>query len=278
MKMDLGGVTLKTCKLLTFIFLLSLFLPGPGCSQEQTAVPSEDSKAQGDKILKEMSAKLASAKSLTFSTAESHDRVGRSGEKKQLNFSREVAIRRPDRLWYSFHGADVDAMLWYDGKLLTAVMNKEKAYAQGPVPATIDEMIDYTATHYDVPMPMADIIESSPYDSLMTPETKGGYAGEETVEGTKCHHLSYQEETVDWQIWIRSEGDPLPCKLDITYKQDPGTPNSIMTFKNWNLAAVIKDEMFVPQIPQGYERIALLEKVTPEEEQAAGKEDSGEKQ
>jgi len=254
-------------KILSFFFVLSLLLAGPGCSEEKKSVAPEDAKAKGNQLLKQMSDKLGSASAITFSSTETHDNVGRGGNKRALSFSREVALRRPDRLWYKFTGNDVDAALYYDGKQLTAVMNKEKAYAQGDVPATIDETVDYAAIHYDVPMPMADIITSSPYDSLMTTDTRGGYVGEETIEGAKCHHLSYQHQILDWEIWIRAEGDPLPCKLQITYKQDPGKPKSIMTFKNWNLAAQIKDETFVHRIPEGYERIALLERVTPEEVQ-----------
>jgi len=114
-------------------------------------------------------------------------------------------------------------------------------------------------------MPMADIITSSPYDSLMTPDTTGGYVGEEMIEGAGCHRLSYQQEVVDWQIWIRLEGEPLPCKLVINYKQDPGQPTSTMTFKSWNLAADVKEESFAYKIPEGYERIAMLKKVAPKE-------------
>jgi hypothetical protein len=233
-----------------------------GCATQKKTVTPEEARARGEQLLRQMSNKLASAQAMTFQTSESHDRVRRNGQKKEFRFSREVTLRRPGNVLFRYTEGDRDGTAWYDGKKVTLVSNKHKVWVQGKVPATIDETIDYLADHYDVPLPMADLMYSSPYDALMTPDTKGGYVGTEKIEGSDCEHLSYQHEVVDWDIWVAVKGDPLPCRLQILHKQDAGQPKSVLTFRNWNLAPQLTDDMFAAKIPEGYERIALLEKAT----------------
>jgi hypothetical protein len=42
---------------------------------------------------------------------------------------------------------------------------------------------------------------------------------------------------------------------------EDGAPNHVITFKNWNLAAEIPADQFAFKIPEGYERIPVLERV-----------------
>ena len=35
-----------------------------------------------------------------------------------------------------------------------------------------------------------------------------------------CHHLSFEQATIDWQIWIDAGADPVPRKLVIAYKTE----------------------------------------------------------
>src|SRR6202008_1054059 len=110
-----------------------------------------------------------------------------------------------------------DSAYWYDGKHITFVANNQKKYARGPVPPTIDDALDFIATHYDVSTPMADLLYSSPYDALMTPATKGGWVGTETVDGQRTEHLAMQAEHVDWDVWINDH--LLARQFQITYKE-----------------------------------------------------------
>ena len=99
---------------------------------------------------------------MTFQTSEAHDRVRRNGQKKEFHFLREVALRRPGNAWLRYSEGDRDGTTWYDLKKVTSVSNKDKIWVQGKVPATIDETLDYVANRYDIPMPMADLLYSSP--------------------------------------------------------------------------------------------------------------------
>jgi flagella basal body P-ring formation protein FlgA len=86
---------------------------------------------------------------------------------------------------------------------------------------------------------MADLLYSSPYDAFLSAQSTGGWVGVEAVDGVRCHHLAVQQEAVDWELWIREAGEPLPCKLRLVYKSDPGPPSSEIRFRDWDLAPVL---------------------------------------
>ena len=214
---------------------------------------------KADELLHKMSDTLANVSSFSVSTSETHDRHKRSGKTGQLNFSRQIILQRPGGLW--MHAVGVkggEASVWYDGKLLTLQSDVEKVYASVEMPPTLDEAIDYAATNLDLPMPMADLFYSSPYDSLMSDDTQGSYVNTEKIEGKDCAQLAFQNAHVDWRIWIVEGEKTVPCRLEITYKEEPGQPKSIMTFRDWNFAPKIDAGQFTHKAPEDYEQIPVF--------------------
>jgi hypothetical protein len=218
-----------------------------------------ESANDGNEIIKKMSDKLASAKTFTFSTSEVHTRVRMSGKKEDVQLAREALVRRPNGIRYTFKGGR-DWNLWYDGKFLTAVSDKEKGFIQASMPPTIDETLDTIADRFDINMPVSDLMYSSPYDSFLGSNSKGGVVGTQSVEGKLCDHLSYKSDSVDWEIWI-GKNDSLPYQLILNNKDDARNPRSQVIFRNWNLNAQAADKDFAFVIPDGYHRIPIMEKV-----------------
>jgi hypothetical protein len=136
------------------------------------------------------------------------------------------------------------------------------------MPSTIDASLDRLAERFKMPMPVGDLLYSSPYEVLIGPDTKGAYVGRESLGGRDCDHLSFTEQRVDWQIWIAAAGDPVPCQIEITSKGQSGPLSSRVTFDAWNLAADAPDAAFTAQVPEGFERIMMV----PRAEPAAAKE------
>jgi len=230
----------------------------------------------GADILKKMSDKIAAAKAFSFSTAEARDQLTPSGKMQKINLSRDILVRHPNGARWLYHG-DKDWSVWYDGKFITAVSNKDKAYIQSSMPPTLDDMLDAVAERWDLHMPISDLLYSSPYDAYIGPDTTGGLVGKETVNGESCDHLSFQDVGADYQLWI-SDKTSLPCRLTITYKPDVEDPEAEnkgevydITFKNWNLSPKITDQDFAFKIPKGYERLPIMEKVLLEESTQTGK-------
>ena len=134
-----------------------------------------------------------------------------------------------------------------------------KVWAQTEVPGTLDEMLDDVARRFSLPVPVADVVYSSPYDALLGGNAKGGFVGRETIDGVECAELAYDDAFVEVRIWIPMSGPALPRRLKIVYNQVPGKPISQMTFTSWNLDIEVAEETFTFQPPQDYRRISVEE-------------------
>jgi hypothetical protein len=175
-----------------------------------------------------------------------------------VRFSRTHLVRRPDGAAFTVTGGEREAAGTYDGRYFTLLWRSENAYARVRTPPTLDETLDRLAERYKIPMPVGDLVASSPYDRLMAPGVEGRYVSREPIGGRDCEHLAYTEPRVDWEIWIAASSDPTPCQLVITTKGQSGPLTSKVNFSNWNLSASVPDGAFEARIPEGYERILMV--------------------
>jgi hypothetical protein len=207
---------------------------------------------------------------LSFTVKETTHRVRRDGQKETLQLTRDIIVRRPDR-FYSKQTGDRSSDTWYDGKRITVAMHNEKVFAQARTPETIDGTLDAASKRYGVVLPVGDLLYSQPEKYLLADNMTGGYQGSEKVEGTDCHHLRFVAPSVDWELWLPEQGDPLPKRLKVVQKKQKGEPGADIVFVNWNLSASASDETFDPKVPQDYEGIALIQRASslPKEEPAA---------
>ena len=228
------------------------------CAPSQAEV---DPKA--DALLRSMGDLLASTPAFRFTTDEHHERLRRNGERVTREFSRTATVRRPDRIRFDLQGKERDGSIYYDGKKLSFVGHESKLWAQTGVPPTIDEAMDYVAVRLGLPVPMADILYSSPYEALMGEGTSGTYEGTERLGAKSCHRLSFASDVVDYQVWVEDGERPLPCQLEMRYKLDAGTPTSRITFKDFDLSPSIDDSQFTFTPPPEYRRIRTVGRRTP---------------
>ena len=152
----------------------ALLISVTGCSQAPRLSP-EEAKAKGDALLRTMSTKMAAVQTFAFTADERRERIGRDGKTGVTSTTRRVVVRRPDRLAFTGKGEEGEMAGWYDGAQITLVSHGHKVWARGPMPATLDESLDFLANEYRVQMPTADLLYSSPYDALMTKDTTGGW-------------------------------------------------------------------------------------------------------
>jgi hypothetical protein len=231
-----------------------------GCSREE-AMSDAAKLARGRELITQMSDKLASAQSLSFTAKEKSEVVGRDGQKRTVDRTRDLLVRRPDRFYAKTTG-DRNSETWYNGKYITVAMHREKVFGQSRSPATLDATLDALNNRFGIVLPIADLLYSQPEKFLLSDEMKGGYAGRDKVEGTDCHHLSFMMPRVDWELWLPEQGDSLPRRLRIVDKSHKGEPVSDIVFSNWNLTASTTDEMFKPKVPDEYEGIAIIQRAS----------------
>jgi hypothetical protein len=225
-----------------------------GCAREP-ATP-EARKQRGDEIVRAMSDHLARAKTFTVDTTDTRTRA-RGGKDVTLHTTRQLTLRRPDRLAFRVTG-DADLRGWYDGGKLTFVSDPHKVWARANGAASIDDTLDRLADSLAMPLPMADFLYSSPYDALIGEQSTGGYVNSETVGGVACHHVAYKHPAVDWELWIPEAGDPLPKKFVVTSKMSTPARTAEVIFDKWTYGADAPDATFAPEVPAGYERVQIV--------------------
>jgi hypothetical protein len=218
-----------------------------------------DPLARGRELVHQMSTRLAAATAVSVTTTEVRDTVHGAGRKEPVSLTGVYTVRRPDRFHTHMTGGH-GIESWYNGKTLTIASHQEKVFAQAPMPDTIDRTLDALAERYDMPLPMGDLFYGSAEKALLSDTTTGGYAGTETVGGTPCVHLAFQDTGVDWELWLPAEGDPLPKRLKIVQKRRTGQPVIDLNFTAWDLAPPVTDATFVPKVPAEYEGIAIVQR------------------
>ncbi|NCA71612.1 MAG: DUF2092 domain-containing protein [Sphingobacteriia bacterium] len=73
--------------------------------------------------------------------------------------------------------------------------------------------------------------------------------------------LAARTDSVDFQVWIPATGDPLPSRIVLTYRDEPGQPQYRARFSDWNLAPNPLVSRIAHDIPTGAQRIPFLAEI-----------------
>jgi hypothetical protein len=126
------------------------------------------------------------------------------------------------------------------------------------VPPRIDEALDELWDKYEVTTPVVDFLLSNPFEELIAEVKDGIYAGIHEVDGVACHHLSFVQDNINWQIWIEDGRRVVPRKFVVTYKNDPGSPQTVTIFKDWDFSTKHQDQLFEFKPAEGAVEIEFL--------------------
>ena len=238
-----------TTSILRFVGLcaLTMALPLVGRGQqppEATAAVASAIDPKADKVLKSMGALLGAGKSISFDSHAIADQYTQDGQKVQYAKNQKVKLRRPDKLAVDVTGDIEDLQFRYDGKDAALYNPRTKSWGKTKAPRSIDDTLDMLANKYGMALPLADLVFADPYACLTERVRSGEYLGVGYVFDSKCHHLAFRQEAVDWQIWIEEGDKPLPRKVVITFKESPGHPQYTAFLSNWNLSAETTDATF----------------------------------
>ena len=259
-----------TCRPL--IVVAALALPAFACARggapanspaEAPPPPIETELAPGSRLVeprvqelvRQMSDRLAKVQSLALEAEEVYDEAPEDTPRQQLACVRRVAMRRPGRLAGDASGDARNGSFWFDGETFTAIDREQNVWASGQVPPTIDGALDWVFDQTGTVIPLADFLYANPYDRLMGKVQRGVYLGIHEAAGVPCYHLSFEQATIDWQLWIDAGRDPLPRKLVITYKTEDEVPQYSVTIRKWNLDAKVPEALFTFSPPEGARRI-----------------------
>jgi hypothetical protein len=245
--------------------LATLLVGAAAIAQEPPPPPIEPELGPGaglvdtraDELVRRMSDLLAGASSFALEAEELFDEVPEHSPRQQLTATRHVALRRPDRLVGDAAGDAMHRSFWYDGTTLSAVDWQQNTWVSGTVPPTIDEALDWALDATGTVVPLSDFVYADPYSRLMGSVQRGVYLGIHEAAGIPCHHLAFEQATIDWQLWIDAGDEPLPRKLVISYKTEDEVPQYMVTIPKWNLNAELSEELFRFEPPEGARRVDI---------------------
>ena len=239
----------------TLVFLILFVLASRASAQEGDAQPDSES-TRIDRILRQMSDFLTSAQSFGFTAHEVIDEV-EEGRRIQYSNSRSVVVRRPNRLAAEAYGDLLNRDVWYDGKTFTLLDREVNTYIQVPAPENIDALLDEIEEVLGIVVPLSEMLSENVYRALTQQVRQASYLGLHQVRGIECHHLIFTQQDLDWQLWVEASSTPVPRKLVIVYKQEPGIPQYAAVFSEWDFTVATPDELFEFHPPEGARELEM---------------------
>ena len=208
-------------------------------------------------LLKEMSAKLAAAKSMMFTATVGYEFPSKLGPPIVYTMRYDVTMQRPDKLKILMPGDGPASEFYYDGKTMMAYAPAEHLVAVADAPPTIDAALMAAHQKAAIFFPFTDLLVANPYTALTDGVILAFYIGPSAVVGgTKTQMLAWANKDMFLQIWIGVD-DKLPRRVRAVFAADPLQLRHELELSNWKLDAVHAPESFTSQKALSAPRIAL---------------------
>jgi hypothetical protein len=208
-------------------------------------------------VVERMTARIASAERFAMKGEIAWDTVQVDGRTLEFGATREIVVRRPDRLRVDLAPREGGAKrLLYDGSQLALEDLEHGVYATVARSGSLDEIAEYAGERLGVPVALAEFL-SPDLPKLLTEKIDDArYVGESTIDGELCDHVALRNEIGGLQLWV-SRKDSLPRRVTITYEHEEGQPQFRARFTGWDLAPKAPDSVFAFEPLQGAERIVF---------------------
>jgi hypothetical protein len=188
-----------------------------------------------------------------------------NGQPLHIFHTMKVVVHRPNRLLVDVTGDDGSRKLVFDGKAAVIYLAEQKKYATIPVPeGTIEAMMKEAMGRLGVDFPLADFLSEAPNKAFLTGVTSGRVVDTVTIDGSPYLHLFFtQPPGLELELWLEKNGQSLPRRLVVTYRNLPGQPNFIAEFSDWNFNIHPSDADFTFQPPADAVQIQLKPPAAP---------------
>ena len=208
-------------------------------------------------VLKAMSAKLAGAKTMSFTAVVLYEAPSALGPALVYTTRSSVTMQRPDKLRVVTSADGPATEFYYDGKTMTAFAPAENLAASGPAPATIDATLQKAFDDAAIYYPFTDVVVADPYKDLSEGMTVAFYIGQSKVIGDiTTDMVAFANANVFVQAWIGAD-DKLPRKLRAVYLNDPLALRHDMDLFDWKLDPRIGSATFTTPKLANATRIAF---------------------
>lgn len=259
------------CSAAVFLLLGTLLLLAPAVSagQESATAPGTPTNDTGtettlrnqdvETILLSTTGFLARLPAFGVTIRSSYDAIQPDGQRIEFGEIRKILLQRPDRLRVEALRSDGDQnLVLFDGQLITAYKAGDNVFARVAQPGTVDDAVIYLVRDLQVRLPLARLLLSSLKEELQQQVEAVRYVEENVLYEEPVDHLAFRTAAVDAQLWVMQGDQPLPRRIVITYRDDPGQPQFRADFLDWDINPEIKRDSFLFSPPEGAEEILFL--------------------
>jgi hypothetical protein len=198
-------------------------------------------------ILKAMSARLAGARTLSFTAVVADEAPSRLGPPLLYASRSEVVVERPDRLRVITTGAGPRSDFFVVGTRMSAWSPAEGLLATATVPPTLDGALEAAHRIARIYFPFTDLVVADPWGDLAPDVRLAFYIGKSSATGgVATDMVAFATDDVFVQAWI-GEKDRLPRRMRAVYLRDPGRLRHEMDLGSWKLDGKVPASTF--QLP-----------------------------
>ena len=196
-------------------------------------------------MLKVTSAKLAGAKTMSFTAVASYEYPSKLGPPIVYTTRYDVTMQRPDKLRILIPGDGPASEYYYDGKTALAYAPAENLAAIADAPPTIDATLEAAYKKASIFFPFEDVLVADPYAAMTNGAILAFYIGPSgVVGGVKTDMVAWANKDVFLQIWIGAD-DKLPRRIRAVYRADRLALRHQVDFSDWQLDRAVAPDSFV---------------------------------
>ncbi len=208
-------------------------------------------------LLKATSARLAAAKTMSFTAVASYEYPSRLGPPIVYTVRYDVAMQRPDKLRVVVPGDGPASEFYFDGRTMTAYAPAENLVAVADAPGTIDTVLKQAYQTAAIYYPFTDLVVADPYAALTEGAKLAFVVGPSGhVGGVKTDMVVWANDDVFLQIWIGTD-DKLPRRIRAIFREDPMALRHEVELSNWQLDAPVAADTFASAKAQSAQRMAF---------------------
>lgn len=151
--------------------------------------------------------------------------------------------REPGSIRITNRNSEDTKEIFFDDGLLNVYSSSDNMYAQTEIPKGVESMLDFAVNEVGIEAPLLDFVSANIADDLLQDAADVRYLGTSLIRDEIFHHVGIRTPDVDMQIWVASEGRPLPGKLVISSKWEGGSPRFVAFFK-WDTDPAFRRDLF----------------------------------
>lgn len=208
-------------------------------------------------LLKATSARLAAAKTMSFTAIASYEYPSQMGPAIVYTSRYDVTMQRPNGLRVLMPGDGPASEFYFDGKIMMAFSPAENLVAVADAPPTVDGALKAAFQASGLYFPFTDLLLAAPYEALTAGTIHAFVIGPSSiVGGVRTDMVAWANKDVFLQIWIGAD-DKLPRRVRAVYAADIQRLRHEVTFSDWKLDAPVAPGTFTSAKASAATRMAF---------------------